>query len=80
MVSQDPATSRVSDAIDRLTNEYRGMLSAEMIRTLVTTSFESYRGSRIVDFVPLLVYKSARDQLVTLARRSNPAGSADYIH
>ena len=67
MVSQELARSRVNEAIDRLTSEFRGF-SSETIRDLVTASFESYRGSRITDFVPLLVYRSTRDHLGTLSQ------------
>jgi len=68
MVSQEPARSRVNEAIDRLSEEFRGVFSSETIRDLVAASFESYRGSRITDFVPLLVYRSARDHLGALAQ------------
>lgn len=68
MVSQEPARGREIEAINRLTNEFPGMFSPETIRDLVMTSFESYHGSRITDFVPLLVYRSARDHLGALAR------------
>lgn len=67
MVSQEPVRSRVNEAIDRLASEFRGF-SSETIRDLVMASFESYRGSRITDFVPLLVYRSARDHLGALSR------------
>ena len=68
MVSTEPSRSRINEAIDRLTDEFRDRCSAETIHELVAASFESYRGSRIVDFVPLLVYRSARDSLGALAK------------
>lgn len=68
MVSQEPARSRINEAIERLTDEFRGKFNPDTIRDLVMASFESYRGSRITDFVPLLVYRSARDHLGALAR------------
>jgi hypothetical protein len=77
MVSQNTARNRVNDTIDRLAHEYRGTFSAETIRALVTNSFESYRGSRIADFVPLLAYKSARDQLGALVRAGRSSGLPD---
>jgi hypothetical protein len=78
MVSKEPSSrTRINDAIDRLTDEFRDRCSAETIRDLVAASFESYRGSRIVDFVPLLVYKSARDRLVALPRAGDPSSPAD---
>jgi hypothetical protein len=66
MVSEEPTRSRVNEAVDRLAEEFRGRCSPETIRQLVAASFEAYQGSRVVDFVPLLVYKSARNQLGAL--------------
>lgn len=77
MASQQLARSRVNEAIDRLSVEFSGRFSSETIRDLVTSSFESYRGSRITDFVPLLVYRSARDHLGDLARTRSPARPFD---
>jgi len=77
MVSQEPARSRVNEAIDRLSDEFRGMFSSETIRDLVAASFESYRGSRITDFVPLLVYRSARDHLGALAQSGSAPQQLD---
>ena len=68
MVSQEPVRSRVNEAVDRLTDEFRGVFSPETIRDLVMDSFESYREARIADFVPLLVYRSTRTQLGTLVQ------------
>jgi Protein-tyrosine-phosphatase-like, N-terminal domain len=66
MVSEEPTRSRINEAVDRLAEEFRGKCSPEMVREFVAASFEAYQGSRIVDFVPLLVYKSARNQLGAL--------------
>ena len=76
MVSDEPARKRVNEVAGRLGDEFRDRLSFETVRELVDASFESYRGSRVVDFVPLLVYKSARDRLGTLARNGAPPASA----
>jgi hypothetical protein len=76
MVSDEPARKRVNEVAGRLGDEFRDRLSFETIRELVDASFASYRGSRIVDFVPLLVYKSARDRLGTLSRNDSPPASA----
>jgi hypothetical protein len=74
MVSEEPARSRINEAVDRLADEFRGRCTSDTIRQFVAASFESYRGSRIADFVPLLVYKSARDRLgaLTTARAGSP--------
>jgi hypothetical protein len=68
MSSQQLTSTRVNEAIERLTQEFSGTFSPETIRDLVTASLEPYRDSRITDFVPLLVYRSARDRLGALAR------------
>ena len=83
MVSDEPARKRVNEVAGRLGDEFKDRLSFETIREQVDASFESYRGSRIVDFVPLLAYKSARDRLGSLAQNGAPpasgarAGSSD---
>ena len=77
MVSQPQVRSRVNEAIDRLTDEFKGTISAETIRDVVTASFESYRESRITDFVPLLVYKSARAQLGAVVYAGAPSRPND---
>jgi protein-tyrosine phosphatase-like protein len=71
MVSEEPTRSRINEAVDRLAEEFKGRCSPETVRELVAASFESYRGSRVVDFVPLLVYKSARNQLGALVTTGN---------
>ena len=77
MEAQDLRRARVNEAIDRLTDEFRGVFPSETIRELVTSSLDSYRGARIVDFVPLLVYRSARQRLGTMARANSFPHSAD---
>jgi Protein-tyrosine-phosphatase-like, N-terminal domain len=72
MKPQQLTANRVNEAIDRLTEEFSGRFSPETIRELVASSLESYRGSRITDFVPLLVYRSARDHLAGLAPTTPP--------
>lgn len=76
MVSEEPARERVNEAAARLAVEFSESVSFQTIRELVDASFESYRGSRIVDFVPLLVYKSARDRLGVPARNGTRPVSA----
>jgi len=77
MVSEEASRSRINEAVDRLANEFRGTYSPETIRQFVAASFESYRGSRIADFVPLLVYKSARDRLGALTTAGGGLPPAD---
>jgi hypothetical protein len=72
MEAETPLRNRVNDAVTRLSEEFTGKCSSETVRELVMASYEDYRECRVVDFVPLLVYKSARDQLGALVR----AGSA----
>jgi hypothetical protein len=66
MDSEDPARKRINEAVDRLTDEFKDKCSSETIREYVAESFNIYRGSRVLDFVPLLVYRSARDRLGAL--------------
>ena len=68
MEAHDLPRARVNEAIERLTDEFKGVFPSETIREQVTSSLDSYRGARIMDFVPLLVYRSARQRLGTMAR------------
>ena len=78
MVAQDMSRgARVDEAIDRLTDEFKGVLPSQVVREQVTSSLDSYRGARIVDFVPLLVYRSARQRLGTMARANSFPRAAD---
>ena len=77
MSSQQLTSTRVNEAIERLSEEFSGRFSPETIRDLVTASLEPYRESRITDFVPLLVYRSARDRLGALARGGAPLRRPD---
>jgi len=71
MVSEEPTRNRINEAVDRLAEEFKGRCSPETVREFVAASFESYQSSRIVDFVPLLVYKSARSQLGALVNAAS---------
>ncbi|HEV8573203.1 MAG TPA: hypothetical protein VGR43_00705 [Dehalococcoidia bacterium] len=73
MVSQEPVRSRVNEAVDRLTDEFRRVFSPETVRDLVMAPFESYCEARIADFMPLLVYRSTRTQLGSLAQAGAPS-------
>jgi hypothetical protein len=77
MKSQQLTANRVNEAIDRLTAEFNGRFPPEAIKDLVTQSLENYRGSRVTDFVPLLVYRSARAQLAGLAQSGLPPRPVD---
>jgi hypothetical protein len=77
MVSEEASRSRINDAVDRLAHEFRGKYSSETIHQFVAASFESYRGSRIADFVPILVYKSARDRFRSLTTAGGGLPPAD---
>jgi hypothetical protein len=77
MESQQLTANRVNETIDRLTAEFSGRFSPEAIRDLVTQSLENYRESRVIDFVPLLVYRSARDYLAGLAQSGRPLQPSD---
>jgi hypothetical protein len=77
MKSQQLTANRVNEAIDRLAAEFSGRFPPETIRDLVTQSLENYRGSRVTDFVPLLVYRSARDHLAGLALSGRPLQPSD---
>ncbi len=67
---------RIADAADRLAEEFRDRFDAGTVQRYVQDSRESYRESRIADFVPLLVYRFTRERLLDIARENRGPGPA----
>jgi protein-tyrosine-phosphatase/DNA-binding transcriptional ArsR family regulator len=65
----DPvARQALAAAIGQLAAEFRGIFSLETIERYVDESIEWLSGARVVDFIPLLVHRFARDRLRALAQ------------
>jgi arsenate reductase len=64
------ATSRATFArsIEALHTEFRGIYSLETIERFVNESIDRMAGARVVDFIPLFVYRFARERLRALAQ------------
>jgi arsenate reductase (thioredoxin) len=63
-------TSRATFArsIEALHEEFRGIYSLETIERFVDESIDRMSGARVVDFIPLFVYRFARERLRALAQ------------
>ena len=64
--SESKLLELVEDTTSQLAKDFDGRLEPGIIRQVVTEVFESLRGSTVPDFVPLFVYRSARERLTAL--------------
>jgi arsenate reductase len=55
-------------SIEALHEEFRGIFSLETIERYVNESIDRLSGARVVDFIPLLVHRFARERLRALAQ------------
>jgi arsenate reductase (thioredoxin) len=66
---KDPVLrGHVVKGLESLTEEFSGVFSAETIERFVAESFESMKGARFQDFVPLFVHRFARERLRALGQ------------
>jgi hypothetical protein len=68
MLSHEDETRAVTEVAERLTASFPAV-PADVVHATVRTSYERFTESRIRDFVPVLVERTAKSQL------ANPAGS-----
>ena len=65
----DPITRRhVEKALDALCDEFQGVFSRETIARFLSESHETLPQARFPDFVPVLVYRFARERLRALGQ------------
>jgi hypothetical protein len=74
MQSEDPVSKRIHEAVRRLTEEFQGTIPTETIVRSAEEAFGTYRESRVTDFIPLLVYRSTREYLGTVALHQARSG------
>jgi protein-tyrosine-phosphatase len=67
MVTQELET-RIGEGVLSLTEEFRGIYGPETIRRCALETVVDFREARIVEFVPLLVYRETREKLRTFAQ------------
>jgi protein-tyrosine-phosphatase len=63
MVTQVLERDRVEDAVRALLEEFRGIYSPETVRRCAQDTAMQFEGSRVVDFVPLFIYRFTRERL-----------------
>jgi hypothetical protein len=68
MSSEDPASKHIAEAVQRLVLEFQGTIPSETVVRSAEEALFAYRDSRVRDFVPLLVYRSTREYLGSLAQ------------
>jgi hypothetical protein len=68
MPADDPVSKRINDAVQRLVEEFRGTIPSETVVQSAEEAVGAYRNARVTDFIPLLVYRSTREYLDTMAR------------
>jgi hypothetical protein len=80
MSSEDPASKRIAEAVQRLIIEFQGTIPDETIVRSAEEAIGAYKESRVRDFVPLLVYRSTREYLGTLAQGQAPTSRGTLTH
>ena len=64
--SESDLAELVEDATSQLAKDFDGRLGLGVVRQVVEEVLESLRGSSVPDFVPLFVYRTARERLTAL--------------
>jgi protein-tyrosine-phosphatase len=65
----DPTTRRhIEKHVDDLAHEFRGIFSRETIDRYVAESIEQLSSARLPDYIPVLVYRFARERLRALGQ------------
>jgi protein-tyrosine-phosphatase len=59
---------KVDLAVDRLTGEFSGTFAVETIRRCADENLSLFQKSRVIEFVPLLVYRFTRERLSAAAQ------------
>ena len=64
--SESDLAELVEDTTSQLAKDFDGRLKPGLVRQVVEEVLESLRGSSVPDFVPLFVYRTARERLTAL--------------
>ncbi len=62
----DPSPWPLADVVATLAEEFRGIHSTSTIQRLVQECGHQFANTRVVDFIPLLVHRLARERLHAL--------------
>jgi hypothetical protein len=62
----DPSPWPLADVVATLAEEFRGINSTSTIQRLVQECGHQFANARVVDFIPLLVHRLARERLHAL--------------
>jgi hypothetical protein len=69
----DTVSKRVNEAVQRLVEEFKGIVPSETVVRSAEEAVGAYQNAKVTDFVPLLVYRSTREYLGTVAQGQSPA-------
>lgn len=67
---QDPLTRGIEETKTRLVTEFQERLQPDVIQQLVDDTYNALQDASVREFVPLFVYRAARERLADLARGS----------
>ena len=62
-----PVEQQVAHVAERLVHDYQGRVPGQVVRGMVDEAFSGYAQARVLQFVPVLVDRSVRQQLRTRA-------------
>lgn len=70
VAERDQLTRGIADTKARLVGEFGGLLDPGVIERLVDDTFNALQDATVREFVPLFVYRAAREQLAGMAQTS----------
>ena len=65
---RDNLSRGIDETRARLLDEFQDRLRPDVIEKLVDDTFQNMKDSNVREFVPLFVYRGAREQLADIAR------------
>ena len=65
---EDQLSRGIAETRMRLMTEFQEQVRADVVRQVVADTFKSLKGATVSEFVPLFVYRAAREQLADMAR------------
>lgn len=66
--ASDQITRVIAETKTRLRSEFEAQVQPDVIQKVVDDTFKALQDAPVRDFVPLFVYRAARDQLADMAR------------
>jgi len=70
--AEEVLAASIREATKRLSTEFQGYFTDQAIEPCTLESLEPYRAAPVLEFVPLLVERMARERLMSSLQRQTP--------